>query len=421
MSLLVGIDIGSHKICTLVGEALPGGGVRIHGIGHAPAEGIRGGEVVHVEDAAGAIAASVERAERVAGIGIDRATIGLTGLHIDSRSNHATVPLGRRPRAAEAADVNRVLEAAGAVPMEPGREVLHVLPTCFTLDERSAVVSPLGMEGHRLDADVHIVTASSAALANLRRCLKMAELLPEALVFSTLAGAEATLTPDERQLGAFVLDLGASETGLACYRDNATLHCATLPIGGRHLTNDLAVLLQTPLEQAERIKTTFGHVLPEYDTEAVLIDIQPFGEGEARQTTRHHVSEVLAARIDELASLVEAELGAEDLMERLPAGAILTGGGTELKGLARRLHDRWNLPVRVGRPREVIGLGDTARGPSHASPVGLLLWQARRIPDAVGLYTPPEDERGGAQGNLGRAVGWARSAFLPGNDRGGRR
>ncbi len=419
MSLLVGIDIGSHKICTLVGEALPGGGVRIHGIGHAPAEGIRGGEVVHVDDAAGAIAASIERAERVAGVSIDRAAIGLTGLHLDSDRGHGALPLGRQRRAVTHGDVERVLESAGALPLPPGRELLHVLPTRFRLDEGSVVESPLGMEGQRLDAEVHIVTASAPALSNLRRCLHMAEVLPTALVFSTLAGAEATLTADERSLGAFAIDLGASSTGLVCYRDRAVTRCATLPIGGRHLTNDLAVLLQTPLEQAERIKTTYGHALPDYDTEEVLIDVQPFGEGETRQTTRHHISEVLAARIDELASLIEECLGEDQLLDRLPAGAVLTGGGSELKGLARRLHERWQLPVRIGRPREVIGLGDTARGPSHAAPVGLLLWQSRRVQDAVGLSgAAPQDE---VAGGMGRVIDWARAAFLPSTDRRGRR
>lgn len=420
MTLLVGIDIGSHKICTLVGEMLPGGGVRVHGIGHAPAEGIRAGEIVHVGDAAGAIAASVERAERVAGIAIDRAVIGLTGLHIQSQPSHAAIPLGRRPRPVEKADVERVLETAGAVPLPAGREVLHVLPSAYRIDQEGEVISPLGMEGQTLAVDVQIVTASANALANLRRCLKLAELSPEAMVFSTLAAAEGVLTQDERDLGAFVVDLGASATGLACFRGGAVRHCSTIPIGGRHFTNDLAVLLQTPLEQAERIKTTFGHVLPELDNDEVEIEVQPFGEGETRRSTRRHISEVLAARVDELSGLIASELAETDGWDRLPAGAILTGGGTELNGLARRLHESWGLPVRVGRPRDVIGLGDTARGPSHAAAVGLLLWRSRGVTDAVTLTGGPPSNSESGRGGLGGFIDWIGKAFLPGKDREGR-
>ncbi len=417
MSTVVGIDIGSHKICTLIGEGLPGGGVRVLGMGHAPAVGIRRSEIVHVEDAAGAIAASVERAERVAGVPVRRAIVGLTGTHIASQANHAVVPIGRRPREVEPSDVERVLETAGAVPLAAGREALHVLPRFYQLDGGGPVVSPLGMEGYRIEVSVHIVTAASAAVTNLRRCLGLAEVTPSALVFSSLAAAEATLTRDERELGVALVDLGAAATGLACYREGALVHSAVLPIGSRHMTNDLAVLLQTPLDQAERIKTASGHVLPELDGEDVPIDIVPFGEAERRTTTRHHVSEVLAARADEIARLVQAELEAQGLAGQLPAGVVLVGGGTELSGMPRRLYEQWGLPVRIGRATEAIGLADAAKGPSHAAAVGLLQWGARRVPDAVGLSVGrPARATDGLTG-FEKMMGWARAAFLPGNGR----
>jgi cell division protein FtsA len=417
MSTVVSIDIGSHKICTLIGEALPGGGVRVLGMGHAPAVGIRRSEVVHVEDAAGAIAASVERAERVAGIPVRRAVVGMTGTHIASQSNHAVVPIGRRPREVEQADVQRVLETAGAVPLPAGREVLHVLPRYYQLDGGGPVVSPLGMEGYRIEVGVHIVTAASAALTNLRRCLSLAEVAPSALVFSTLAAAEATLTRDERELGVMLVDLGAAATGVACYREGALVHSAVLPVGSRHMTNDLAVLLQTPLDQAERIKTASGHVLPELDDDDVAIDIVPFGEAERRTTTRHHVSEVLAARADEIARLVLAEIERKELHGQLPAGVVLCGGGTELSGLPRRLYEQWGLPVRIGRASDVIGLGDAAKGPSHAAAVGLLLWGARRVPDAVALTVGQPGRSTDGLTGLEKMMTWARTAFLPSNGR----
>lgn len=419
MSTLISIDIGSHKICTLIGEALPGGSVRIHGMGHAPAEGIRRGEVVHVEDAAGAIAASVERAERVAGTRVERALVGITGAHLESRGNVAQIPLGRRPRPVTHVDVARLLELASAVPLEPGREVLHVLPSRYSIDDGGPLRSPLGMEGHRLEAEVHIVTASSSALANVRRCLQLAEVKPMGMVFSTLAAAEAALTRDERELGVFLVDLGAAATGMACYRGGSLVDSAVIPVGGRHMTNDLAVLLQTPLEQAERIKDSYGHVLPELDDDETAIEIQPFGESVRRQTTRHHISEVLAARADELGRLVFDHLSHMDLLERLPAGAVLTGGATELSGLPRRLHERWQMPVRIGRPQEVLGLGEAARGPAHAAAVGLLHWQSRAIVDAATIAPSSEDAGNNTRSSVEKALAWAKAAFLPAEDRRG--
>jgi cell division protein FtsA len=409
--MLVGIDIGSHKICTLIGEALGVGGLRILGIGHAPAAGIRTGEVVHVEEAAGAIAASLERAERVAGTTVDGALVGLTGLHLESQNNRAVLPCGRRPRPIDAADVDRVLESAGTVPLSDAREVLHVLPRRFQLDDGGPIVSPVGMEGFQLAAEVHMVTAGVGPLAAIRRCLQLAEAGPTDLVFATLAAAEATLTADERQLGVFVVDLGAATTGLACYQDGAVAHSAVLPLGGRHMTHDLAVVLQTPLAHAERIKLAHGHVLPELDDDGTEVEVLPFGHGERRTTSRRHVSEILAARADELGQLVTAELGRVGLAERLPAGAVLVGGGSELGGLARRLCDRWGVPVRVGRPTELVGLAEGARGPAHAAAVGLLHWSARGVKDAASLGAGRE--RALAGGGVGRMMDWARVAFLP--------
>lgn len=409
--MLVGIDIGSHKICTLIGESLPAGGLRILGIGHAPAAGIRNGEVVHVDEAAGAIAASLERAERVAGNTIDGALVGITGPHIHSQNNRSVLPCGRRPRPIDPTDVERVLEGAGTIPMAEGREVLHVLPRSFRLDDGGPIVSPVGMEGFQLAAEVHIVTAGSAPLAAVRRCLSMAETGPTGLVMSTLAAAEATLTQDERQLGVFVVDLGAACTGVACYHDGAVAHTAVLPLGGRHMTNDLAVVLQTPLAHAERLKLSYGHVLPELDDDHTEIEVLPFGQGERRSTTRRYISEILAARADEVGKLVSDELERAGFSGRLPAGAVLVGGGSELGGLARRLCDAWGVPVRVGRPTDLIGLAEAARSPAHAGAVGLLHWAARDVRDAASLGAGRD--RVPAGGGMGRMVGWARTAFLP--------
>ncbi len=406
--MIAGIDVGAYKIVTLIGEPLPGHGLRVLGIGHAPASGIRRGEVIHLADAAGAIAASVERAERVAGVRADTVTVGITGTHLAGSNNNAVIPCGRRPRVIQPADVDRLLEAAGAVPLAAGREVLHVLPHHFTVDDGAAVVSPVGMEGYRLGTQVHIVTASSATLANLRRCLELAQVPRPSFAMSTLAAALATLTPDERELGAFVVDLGASCTGLACYVEGGLVHSAVLPVGSSHLTNDLAVVLQTPLAAAERTKVTHGHVLPELDDDTARIELETFGDGERRTVTRRYASEILAARLDQLAELVAEELEQAGLVGHLPAGAVLVGGGAELGGIVRRLSAHWSCPVRMGRPTGIAGLADTMRGPGHAGVVGLLLWRVRGICDAAVTALPsPTDHQ------FARAVDWFRRAFLP--------
>jgi cell division protein FtsA len=415
--MLAGIDIGSHKVCTLIGEVLSPGMVRILGIGHAPAAGIRNGEVVHLEEAAGAIAASVERAERLAGANIAGALVGITGQHIQSQNNRAILPCGRRPRPIEEVDVDQALELAGTVPLPESRELLHVLPRSFRLDDGNPVISPVGMEGYRLEADVHIVTAGTAPLSAIRRALAMAETGPVTLVMSTLAAAETTLTEDERRLGVFVVDLGAATTGVACYTDGALTHTAVLPLGGRHMTNDLAVVLQTPLAHAERIKLQYGHVLPELEADDTEIEVLAFGSGDRRTTSRRYVSEILAARADEIGELVWQELQRVHLHDRMAAGAVLVGGGSELGGLGRRLCDRWGVPLRIGRPTNLLGLADSARSPGHDAAVGLLQWASRGVRDA----TPRSSfqARSGSGGGMARVLHWARAAFLP--DANGRR
>jgi cell division protein FtsA len=404
--MIIGIDVGSHKIAALIGEALPGpkGGIRILGVGHAPAEGIRAGEIVHVDDAAGAIAASVDRAERLAGDTFIDAVVGITGLHVRSRNNAAAVPCGRRPRPIGPEDVARVLDAAGTLPIAAEREVLHVLPRHFRVDDGPAVRDPSGMEAFQLESSVHVVTASQSALNNLRRCLDLAEVAPARLALSTLAAAEASLTEDERQLGVVVADFGHAVTGVACYQEGALVHSATIGLGGRHLTNDLAVVFQTPFAQAERLKQTHGHVLPEHDDERIEVEVTPFGEEASRQVRRRDVSEVLAARVDEIADMVAAEIGEANFADGPPAGVVLVGGGTELQGLARRLHERWALPVRIGRPRDVTGLTDAAGGPGHAAAVGLLMWSQRQVEDHAPLSSV------GARNGM---MGWMREALLP--------
>jgi len=411
MSVILGVDVGSYKVTSLIGEPLPGGAVRVRGVGHAPSEGIRKGEVVNVEEAAGAIASSIERAERMAEDIFDTALAGIGGVHLTCVNNVAGVPCGRRPKQVLAADVDRVLETAGTVPTADGREILHVLPRWYRIDGGNRLDSPIGMEGYRLEADVHIVSASSAALNTVRRCLDMADVGQNRLVVSTLAAAEAALTRDERELGVMVVDCGHSLTGIACFRGGALVYTGTLPVGGRNMTSDLATVLQTPLEQAERIKQTHGHVLPEYDDDETSIKVVPFGAETPREVTRKHVSEVLAARADEMATMVLDALREAQLEDDLPAGVVLVGGGAELNGLPKRLSERWGLPVRVGSATQIAGLTDTAGTPGHAAAVGLLMWAARGVRDAA--IEPGRNGSSEPGGGIRGVLASLKRAFLP--------
>jgi cell division protein FtsA len=238
----------------------------------------------------------------------------------------------------------------------------------------------------------------------------MAEVTPSRFTMSTLAAAEAVLTQDERELGVGVIDLGAASTGLACYVAGQLAQTVVLPVGGQHLTQDLAKVFQTPLAQAERIKVTSGHALPELDDDpSAEVDVVPFGEGERRVVTRRSVSEVLAARVDEIADMIQKEMAAAGLADRLPAGIVLVGGGTELAGLPRRFRDRLSMPVRVGRPTHIIGLSEATRGPDHAAAVGLLLWRARGLADAATGVTDKEAE----PVRMTRLTTWLKDAFVP--------
>ena len=408
---LVAIDVGSHKVCTLVADVVEDE-IRVLGVGHASSEGIRGGEIVHVGDAAGAIAASVQRAERSSGMPVRRARVGMSGLHIGGFVNRGLLPCGRHARTVDQIDVDRVLEVAGTVPLEADREVLHVLTQHFAVDGGPPVDSPVNMEACRLEASTFVVTASATAISNLRRCLALAAVSPVGLGVSTLAAAEAVLTPDERRLGAFVLDLGASTSCLACYADGALVHLKPLPVGGHQMTTDLGLNLQTPLSEAEHIKITHGHVLPELDEDDREIEVATFGDGPLRQTTRLHVSELLAQRADQIAQLVWDEFGQTGLHDIFPAGAVLVGGATEMEGMLTRLSARWGMPVRAGHPRDVAGLPTALRGPGHAAAVGLLLWDARGIADAVGVPA----NRPVSSSSLQRLIDWLRRAFVPSSD-----
>ena len=407
---IVGIDVGTTKVCTLVGEPDPDGAARIVGLGIVPSAGLHKGIVVNVEDATAAIAASVEEAENISGKSITRAYVGVTGEHISSMNSRGTIPIGYGNQPITTGDVKRAIEAAQAIAIPHNRRMVHVIPRAYIVDGQDGIRDPVGMQAFRLEVEVHIVTAAVASLHNLVRCVERAGIEVVDLVLEPMASAEAVLRSPERQMGVALADIGGGTTDIAVFHDGAVVHTAALPVAGHQLTNDLAVILRTPMETAELIKVRYGHVIPSNLDEGEPIDVSGFGDEGPHVVPRPYVAQVLEARVGEMLDLIDRETKRSGYNGLLPAGLVLCGGSTELPGLKDLARQTLDVPVRIGTPQGVTGLSDAVDGPAYATSVGLLLWGLRHGEDAV-IHT--NGHRPAANNALGRFFGWVRSAFFP--------
>ncbi|MFQ5342626.1 MAG: cell division protein FtsA [Anaerolineae bacterium] len=407
---IVGIDVGTTKVCTLVGESDPDGAARIVGLGIVPSAGLHKGIVVNVEDATAAIAASVEEAEKISGKSITRAYVGVTGEHISSMNSRGTIPIGYGNQPITTDDVKRAIEAAQAIAIPHNRRMVHVIPRAYIVDGQDGIRDPVGMQAFRLEVEVHIVTAAVASLHNLVRCVERAGIEVVDLVLEPMASAEAVLRSPERQMGVALADIGGGTTDIAVFYDGAVVHTAALPVAGHQLTNDLAVVLRTPMETAELIKARYGHVMPSNLDEGEPVDVSGFGDEGAHMVPRPYIAQVLEARVCEMLGLIDTETKRSGYNGLLPAGLVLCGGSTELPGLKDLARHTLDVPVRIGTPQGVTGLSDAVDGPAYATSVGLLLWGLRHGEDAV-IHT--NGHRPAANNALGRFLGWVRSAFFP--------
>lgn len=371
---IVGIDVGTTKVCTLIGEVDKDGQICVVGVGVAPSRGLTKGVVVNVEEASKSIASSIDKAERISGYRIEAAYLGLAGKHILSVNSKGTVAVGRGERYITEDDVARAIEAAQDLAVQHGREIIHVLPRCYILDGQEGVRDPVGMMGFRLEAAVHIVTGAVPSIRNLVQCVESSHVTVNELVLQPLASAEAVLTLEERETGVALVDAGGGTTDVAILAEGAICHSAVLPVGGNNLTNDIAVGLKTPFEVAEKLKLQYGHALPEMIDPAEMIDVAAFGEAEVATVPRRDLVEVLEARCEELCALVQEEIRRSGYDGLLPAGLVLTGGTAELPGFKELASEVLQMPVRVGRARNVGGLADAVSNPSYATAVGLLQW-----------------------------------------------
>jgi len=403
---IVGIDVGTTKICTLVGEISEEREIRVVGIGVAPSRGLRKGIVVDVEEATQAIAASVEKAEQISGYEIDSAFIGLAGAHISALNSRGIAAISRGERSIVQEDIDRAMEAARAIAIPHNRELIHAIPRGYTVDGQDGVRNPLGLRGFRLEVEAHIVTGASASIHNLLKCVRGAGVRVVDLVLQPIAAGEAVLTSAEKELGAAVVDIGGGTTDMAVFIDGSVWHTVVLAIGGNHLTHDVAVGLRTPFTVAEALKVKYGHTIPDTIGGNELIDATSFGDNSHRSVSRRRLAEIIRARSEEMLELILREIKRSGYDGLLPAGAVLCGGTADLAGIKEFSREILDLPVRIGTPRHLEGLVDTVNTPAYACSVGLLLWGLRNAPDGS------HDGSRQRQGVLGRLRHWL-SLFTP--------
>jgi cell division protein FtsA len=376
--IIVGLDIGTTKICAVVGEVV-GGKVEIVGMGSHPSEGLRKGVVVNIETTVASIKKAVEEAELMAGCEINHVLTGIAGGHIMGFNSHGVIALkskevGRR-------DVERVVDAATAVAIPTDREVIHVLPQEFILDGQDGITDPVGMSGVRLEAKVHIVTGAVASAHNLIKCCNQAGLDVSDIVLQSLASGEAVLTPEERSLGAALVDFGGGTTDLAVFSGEAIKHTAVLALGGINLTTDLAVGLRTPMGEAERLKKRYGTALASLAGRDEVVEVASMGGRGPRRVKRQILGEILEPRVEELLGLIRQDLETSGFADQAASGVILTGGSSLLEGLEDIAEQVFDCPARLGWPRGAGGLADVVNNPMYATAVGLILYGARTKPE----------------------------------------
>jgi cell division protein FtsA len=400
---IVGIDVGTTKICTLVGEVDEARNLRIVGVGVTPARGIRKGVVVNVQEATEAIATSIEKAERISGYAIESAYVGLAGGHISAINSRGVVAVNRGERGVQPADVERALDAARAVAIPHNRQILHVIPRGYTVDGDDGVRDPLGMQAYRLEVESHIITGATASIHNLVKCVQATDVGIDALVLEPLASGEAVLSDVEREMGVVLADIGGGTTDIAIFIEGSIWHTVVLPTGGEHITNDIGVGLRTPFTTAEELKIKHGHARPRSINPNETLDVAVFGEGERGRVSRQFLSQIIEARVEEIFDLILQEIKRSGYDGLLPAGVVLCGGTADLAGIRDLARDMLHLPVRIGAPQDLQGLVDILGSPAYGTSVGLLKW---------GLHHDvPRPTRVRRNGHL-RLPGFVR-AFLP--------
>lgn len=374
-NIIVGLDVGSSNIRSVIAESaaleqMP----RVIGVGNVPASGIRRGVVVDIDEVAKAINESLEMAEKMAGVAVQSVTASLGGSQVYTQSSKGVVAIGRADGEVTSDDVHRAVEAAQAISVPLNREIIHIIPKSYRLDDQSGIKDPLGMSGVRLEVDSLIVEGATAQVKNLAKCIKQAEVEINEMVLSPLAASKAVLSKKQKELGVVMIDIGGGTTSLAVFEEGDLLHTAILPIGSSHVTNDIAIGLRTSIDVAEKVKLEFGDALSREADNREEIDLSQLDSREEGAVLLHHVAEIIEARFEEIFNLINKELKNIGKAGLLPAGVVLTGGGAKMPHLVELAKEILGLPVQVGFPTRLGGILDKVDDSEFATAVGLVLW-----------------------------------------------
>ena len=405
-NMIVGLDIGTSKVVAIVGELSADGHLEIVGIGSHPSKGLRRGVVVNIESTVEAIQRAVEEAELMAGCQIHSVYAGIAGNHINSLNSHGIVAI--RDREVARADIDRVIDAAQAVAIPADQRILHILPQEYVIDTQEGVKEPLGMSGVRLEARVHLVTCAVNSAQNIEKCIRRCGLEVDDIILEQLASSYSVLQDDERDLGVCLVDIGGGTTDIAVFTNGAIRHTAVIPIAGDQVTSDIAVALRTPTQHAEEIKIKYACALRQLAGVDETIKVPSVGDRAPRDLSRQSLAEVVEPRYEELFTLIQQELRRSGFEELIPAGVVLTGGTSKMEGVIELAEEIFHMPVRLGMPQDIRGLGDVVMNPIYATGVGLLQYGLKAQSEGRGQSSNKGKQEGSLLSRLKR---WFQGEF----------
>lgn len=376
--IIVGLDIGTTKVCAVVGEMV-GRDINIIGMGKSPSSGMRKGAVVNIESTVEAIRHAVDEAAIMAECDISSVYVGIAGGHIKGFNSHGITAI--KGEEITQGDVDRVIEAASGIAAKPDRKTIHVIPQEFIVDEQEAIQNPLGMTGVRMEAKIHIVTGAVSSVGNIIKCCNKAGLNVCAIVLESMASGEAVLTPEEKELGCTLVDIGGGTTNLAIFKGNNIKYTFELPLGGQTITNDISIGLRTPSNEAEHIKLTHGTCLRDRIKKGEQIDVSGMGGRESKKLARDILVDIIEPRMDEMATILKNEIHSNGLENAFPSGIVITGGTALLDGIEDIIESVFNVPVRMGTPYNIGGLKEVVNNPGFATGVGLVIYGSKNSND----------------------------------------
>jgi cell division protein FtsA len=403
-SLIAGLDIGTSSIKVVVGERKADGRIDVIGVGTSPSRGLRKGVVVNIEGTVNAIGKAIAQAETMAGCEISTVYATISGSHLRSQNSHGVV--GVKNKEVSALDIERVVEAAKAVAVPLDREILHVIPQEFVIDEQDGVKDPIGISGVRLEARVHIITGAIASAQNIVKCANRCGLAVQDIVAAPLASARAVLSQEEQELGVCLLDIGGGTCSISVFHGGSVKFTTVLAVGGNHITNDIAAGLRTPLAAAEKIKCEYGSAMTAGVRKDDTLEVPSVGGRAARVLSKFVLAEIIEPRVAEMFSLIQRELSKAGCLDVLTSGFVITGGSASLPGIAQVAESVFNLPVRIGRPEGVAGLVDLVKGPESSAAVGLVLHGATHTGGSKAV-----SGKGPVGRTVRRVVGWFTEHF----------